>query len=207
MKWNKFEGIKEDIQSISACDEKILARTKKGTMYNWGDYLGEDGKSKLSDNKILPMRFDKLDTLMKKVVTGTYHSWAISFDDKLYTWGDFSSLGKKTLIDNETLSKNRELQENLDNLPQLDSSLDPIFKENSEHILTLTQSKKIAKKQNTNRFDDKSDSNKTSDDDEEESKEEILGDSDDSDKHSKQKGITKKDLMDTKVSSKNRKYK
>ena len=201
----QFEGIKEDIQSISVWDEKILARTKKGTMYNWGDYLDEDGKSKLSDNKILPMKFDKLDTLMKKVITGTYHSWAISFDDKLYTWGDFSLLGKKTLLDNEIFSKSRDLQENLNNLPMLDSSLDSVFKENSEHLLTIKQSKKIAKRQNTFNFDDEPDSNESLEDEEEESKDGNLRDSYDSDKHSKQKGMIKRDVIDAKTNAKKQK--
>lgn len=127
----ELDKIDEDIESISVWYNKVLALTKKGIMYHWGDYL-ESTKNgqirEIPDSKLSKERISqKSDVLMRSIKTGPNHSWAISFNQDLYSWG-IDRLGSTGLLikkDQYTEKKDRLVLK-----PKVVSTLAKKFQEN-----------------------------------------------------------------------------
>ncbi|KAG0172533.1 hypothetical protein DFQ30_010269 [Apophysomyces sp. BC1015] len=79
----------ETIVDIAAGDDHCLALTVKGRVYSWGGgdqkQLGRRSSPRLRHNGLIPTKLTLKN--VKAVQAGSYHSFALTHENKLYVWG------------------------------------------------------------------------------------------------------------------------
>ncbi len=78
---------------VSSCDETVFAITEDGKLYSWGkNNHGQIGDGKADDsgisNQLTPHLVVGIDGKVKDIIIDNYTVYAITEEDKLYSWGN-----------------------------------------------------------------------------------------------------------------------
>ena len=78
---------------VSSCDDTVFAITEDGKLYSWGkNNHGQIGDGKANDdnssNQLTPHLVVGIDGKVKDIIIDNYTVYAITEEDKLYSWGN-----------------------------------------------------------------------------------------------------------------------